>query len=68
MPGLVAAVAVTEGQSVAEGDRMVVLEAMKMEHVLRAPRSGIVAQVAVTAGDQVKAGVALVTLAPEDAA
>ncbi|MFT6684566.1 MAG: 3-methylcrotonyl-CoA carboxylase alpha subunit [Loktanella salsilacus] len=41
---------------------------MKMEHVLRAPRSGIVAQVAVTAGDQVKAGVALVTLAPEDAA
>jgi 3-methylcrotonyl-CoA carboxylase alpha subunit len=67
MPGLVAAVAVTEGQSVAEGDRMVVLEAMKMEHVLRAPRSGIVAQVAVTAGDQVKAGVALVTLAPEDA-
>ncbi|WP_386681202.1 acetyl/propionyl/methylcrotonyl-CoA carboxylase subunit alpha [Loktanella sp. R86503] len=66
MPGLVAAVAVTEGQSVTEGDRMVVLEAMKMEHVLRAPRSGIVAQVAVTAGDQVKAGVALVTLAPVD--
>ncbi|MFZ3581309.1 acetyl/propionyl/methylcrotonyl-CoA carboxylase subunit alpha [Loktanella sp. DJP18] len=65
MPGLVAQVSVMVGQRVAEGDRMVVLEAMKMEHVLRAPRDGVVAQVAVAPGDQVKAGVALVTLEVE---
>ncbi|SHE48620.1 3-methylcrotonyl-CoA carboxylase alpha subunit [Loktanella atrilutea] len=66
MPGLVAQVTVSAGQAVAAGDRMVVLEAMKMEHVLRAPRDGIVAEVAVAQGDQVKAGVALVTLAVAD--
>ena len=64
MPGLVAAVQVQVGDDVAEGDRMIVLEAMKMEHVLRSPRDGVVATVAVTAGDQVKAGMALVTLEP----
>ncbi|MBU2358944.1 MAG: 3-methylcrotonyl-CoA carboxylase, partial [Alphaproteobacteria bacterium] len=66
MPGLVAQVAVAVGQTVTAGDRMVVLEAMKMEHVLRAPRDGVVAEVAVAQGDQVKAGVALVTLAVVD--
>ena len=65
MPGLVAQVSVAVRQQVKEGDRMVVLEAMKMEHVLRAPRDGIVAQVAVAPGDQVKAGVALITLEVE---
>ncbi|MFQ1700531.1 acetyl/propionyl/methylcrotonyl-CoA carboxylase subunit alpha [Loktanella agnita] len=62
MPGLVRAVAVTEGQAVAEGDRIAVLEAMKMEHVLRAPRDGIVASVSVAAGDQVTAGALVVSL------
>ncbi len=67
MPGLVAQVVVAVGQQVATGDRMVVLEAMKMEHVLRAPRDGTVEAVLVAQGDQVKAGVALVTLIlPQD--
>ncbi|SEM83429.1 3-methylcrotonyl-CoA carboxylase alpha subunit [Loktanella fryxellensis] len=67
MPGLVAQVAVAVGQVVVAGERMVVLEAMKMEHVLRAPRDGTVATVAVTPGDQVKAGAALVTLEADEA-
>jgi 3-methylcrotonyl-CoA carboxylase alpha subunit len=41
---------------------MVVLEAMKMEHVLRAPRDGVVARVSVAENDQVVAGAAMVTL------
>ncbi|SEW01646.1 3-methylcrotonoyl-CoA carboxylase, alpha subunit [Cognatiyoonia koreensis] len=64
MPGLVQSVAVAPGASVSAGDRMIVLEAMKMEHVLRAPRDGIVAEVRVRAGDQVTAGAILVSLEP----
>ena len=65
MPGLVRDVAVTAGQAVAAGDRLVVLEAMKMEHVLRAPREGTVASVTVATGDQVTAGALMVSLEPE---
>ncbi|WP_322892734.1 MULTISPECIES: acetyl/propionyl/methylcrotonyl-CoA carboxylase subunit alpha [unclassified Yoonia] len=64
MPGLVRDVVVAVGDHVAQGDRMIVLEAMKMEHVLRAPRDGVVANVAVAAGDQVRAGDLMVALAP----
>ncbi|MGJ8622275.1 MAG: biotin carboxylase N-terminal domain-containing protein [Yoonia sp.] len=65
MPGLVSAVAVAEGQSVKAGERLVVLEAMKMEHVLRAPRDGTIATVHVVQGAQVTAGQALVELEPD---
>ncbi|SEQ27732.1 3-methylcrotonyl-CoA carboxylase alpha subunit [Loktanella sp. DSM 29012] len=64
MPGLVQSVAVAVGDTVQEGARMVVLEAMKMEHVLRAPRDGIVASVTAAPGDQVKAKATLITLEP----
>ncbi len=66
MPGLVRDVAVTAGQVVQEGDRMVVLEAMKMEHVMRAPRSGRIARITVAAGDQVTAGALMVSLETEE--
>ncbi len=62
MPGLVKAVFVTPGQQVAAGDRLVVLEAMKMEHVLTAGRDGVVAEVLVEPGAQVEAGAALIAL------
>jgi 3-methylcrotonyl-CoA carboxylase alpha subunit len=62
MPGLVRAVAVVAGQAVAAGDRLAVIEAMKMEHVLTAARDGVVAEVMVAAGDQVEAGAALIAL------
>ncbi|MFN6979191.1 MAG: biotin/lipoyl-containing protein, partial [Gemmobacter sp.] len=67
MPGLVKAVFVAAGQAVAAGDRLAVLEAMKMEHVLTAARDGTVAEVLVEAGAQVEAGAALIRL-DEDAA
>jgi 3-methylcrotonyl-CoA carboxylase alpha subunit len=62
MPGLVKEVCVAAGASVARGDRLAVLEAMKMEHVLTAARDGLVAEVLVGAGDQVEAGAALIVL------
>ena len=67
MPGLVKAVFVSAGQAVAAGDRLAVLEAMKMEHTLTAARDGTVAEVLVTAGQQVEAGAALVRLEEEEA-
>jgi 3-methylcrotonyl-CoA carboxylase alpha subunit len=65
MPGLVRAVLVTAGQAVVAGERLAVLEAMKMEHALTAGRAGVVAEVLCAAGDQVEAGAILVRLEPE---
>jgi len=62
MPGLVKAVYVAAGAEVNAGDRLAVLEAMKMEHSLTAARDGIVAEVLADAGDQVEAGAALIRL------
>lgn len=62
MPGLVRAVAVVPGDAVKAGDRLMVLEAMKMEHVLRAPRDGVLATVAVSEGDQIAAGALMIAL------
>ncbi|MDH3264126.1 MAG: acetyl-CoA carboxylase biotin carboxyl carrier protein subunit, partial [Paracoccaceae bacterium] len=62
MPGLVKAVFATAGAEVAAGARLAVLEAMKMEHTLTAPRDGVVAEVLVAPGAQVEAGAALVRL------
>ena len=65
MPGLVKSVFVTAGQVVVAGDRLCVLEAMKMEHTLTAARDGTVAEVLAEAGDQVEAGAALILLEEE---
>ncbi|WP_298846669.1 acetyl/propionyl/methylcrotonyl-CoA carboxylase subunit alpha [uncultured Ruegeria sp.] len=65
MPGLVKAVFATAGQTVQEGDRLAILEAMKMEHSLLAARDGVVAEVLVEDGAQVEAGAALVRLEEE---
>ena len=66
MPGLVKAVFATAGQQVAAGDRLAILEAMKMEHSLLAARDGVVAEVLVAAGSQVEAGAALIRLEDEE--
>ncbi|APE43111.1 3-methylcrotonyl-CoA carboxylase [Sulfitobacter alexandrii] len=68
MPGMVRLVDAKVGQKVAAGDRLAVLEAMKMEHSLLAERDGVVAEVLAAAGDQVEAGAALVRLEAEDEA
>ncbi|MHA6345426.1 acetyl/propionyl/methylcrotonyl-CoA carboxylase subunit alpha [Roseivivax sp. CAU 1761] len=66
MPGLVRMLSAAPGQSVEAGAALVVLEAMKMEHTLRAPRDGVVAEIMVAEGDQVSDGAVLLTLEPED--
>ncbi|MBB3390850.1 3-methylcrotonyl-CoA carboxylase alpha subunit [Rhizobium sp. BK275] len=53
MPGLVISVDVAEGDHVAKGDRLLTVEAMKMEHTLRAPFDGIVGKLPVSAGVRV---------------
>jgi acetyl/propionyl-CoA carboxylase alpha subunit len=60
LPGGVTKVLVAAGQAVAEGTPLVVLEAMKMEHTLRAAGAGVVAEVRVTEGQQVDVGELLV--------
>ncbi|QCO54957.1 acetyl/propionyl/methylcrotonyl-CoA carboxylase subunit alpha [Pseudorhodobacter turbinis] len=65
MPGLVKSVFVTAGQAVTAGDKLCVLEAMKMEHTLTAARDGVVAEVLVVEGAQVEAGAALILLEEE---
>jgi propionyl-CoA carboxylase alpha chain len=56
MPGAVVRIEVAEGTEVSAGTPIVVLEAMKMEHTVRAPADGIVASISVSAGDQVDSG------------
>ena len=62
MPGLVKSVSVSDGQKVAKGDPLAVLEAMKMEHTLAAPFDAVVAEVSATTGDQVVDGALLIRL------
>jgi 3-methylcrotonyl-CoA carboxylase alpha subunit len=65
MHGRLLALFVEEGQIVAEGARVAIVEAMKMEHSLNAPRAGRVARIAAAAGAQVQQGARLMTI--EDA-
>ena len=62
MPGKVTAVEVSHGEKVVEGQRLLTLEAMKMEHALTAPFDGAVETLSVKLGDQVSEGAVLVTL------
>jgi 3-methylcrotonyl-CoA carboxylase alpha subunit len=61
--GRIAKVFVTKGTAVAKGDRIAVVEAMKMEHVLHAPRDGVIEKIAVKEGEQVVLGAVIATLA-----
>ena len=62
MPGRVIAVEVTSGEQVKKGQKLVTLEAMKMEHSLVAPFDGFVADLPVKTGDQVSEGTRLVEI------
>ena len=53
MPGLVVSIAVTEGQEIKAGETLAVVEAMKMENILRAERDGIIKKIPVKPGDSV---------------
>lgn len=54
MPGLVIEVSVREGSSVKKGDSLIVLEAMKMENILKSPAEGIIKKVNVSKGSIVE--------------
>lgn len=62
---LVLSVSAVAGATVEKGQPLVVIEAMKMEHTVAAPRAGVVKVVDVAVGDQVVAGAELVVLEVE---
>ena len=62
MPGEVLEVLVTEGEQVKAGQRLLVIEAMKMENPLRAPHDSIVTRIHVGVGDSVTPGDTIVEL------
>ncbi len=65
MPGLIISVDVAEGDHVAKGDRLLTVEAMKMEHTLRAPFDGIVQKLPVSAGARVSENQLVVSVVKE---
>ncbi len=66
MPGKVIAVDVAEGDTVTAGQRLMVLEAMKMEHALTAPFDGTVTELTATPGGQVQVEALLAVVVPAD--
>lgn len=63
MPGRIIAVAVAAGDAVVKGQKLLTLEAMKMEHSLIAPFDGTVAELNAAEGGQVSEGVLLAKIA-----
>ena len=63
MPGKIISVKVSAGQSVKAGEVLVILEAMKMENEITAPRDGVVTAVAVEKGSTVETGSLLLSIA-----
>ena len=63
MPGMVLDIRVVIGQEVKKGDPVIVLEAMKMENILKSPSDGIVKNISVAKGDKVEKNTVLVNFA-----
>ncbi|WP_136680872.1 acetyl/propionyl/methylcrotonyl-CoA carboxylase subunit alpha [Neptunomonas sp. XY-337] len=66
MNGAIVAVLVEKGQAVKEGDALVIMEAMKMEHSISAPHDGVVEDIFFAEGEQVAEGAALVAVSNEE--
>ena len=62
MGGVIVQIDVKVGQTVVQGDRLLVLEAMKMKNHLLASRSGQVSRILVSVGDAVEGGQSLLTI------
>ena len=63
LPGVIIEVSVKEGDTVAAGQKVAVLEAMKMENEIQAEKAGVVTKIHVTKGDSVLEGASIVTIA-----
>ena len=68
MPGSVVSVLAAVGDEVTEGQPILVMEAMKMQHTIAAPYAGTVTELDVTVGRQVEAGAVLAVVTPENEA
>ncbi|SDZ84237.1 acetyl/propionyl/methylcrotonyl-CoA carboxylase subunit alpha [Microbulbifer marinus] len=68
MDGCIVAIHVQAEQTVRRGDTIAVMEAMKMEHPLKADRDGTIVKLAATTGDQVRGGQLLVQIEPAEIA
>lgn len=64
MPGLVLSLNVTEGQEIKKGDSLLVLEAMKMENMLKSATDGTVKKIFVARGDKVEKNQVLIEFSP----
>lgn len=64
MPGLVKQIFIQDGQSVKKGESLVVLEAMKMENLIKAPTNGIIRKTSIQAGTTVDKGVLFCVIEP----
>lgn len=62
MPGMILRINVTEGQAVKRGDVLLILEAMKMENEITAPRDAVIKQIVAAKGAQVASGAPLLVL------
>jgi acetyl-CoA/propionyl-CoA carboxylase biotin carboxyl carrier protein len=67
MPGTVVSVLAETGQRVSAGQRLVIVEAMKMEHTVTAPADGVVTELTVKPGQQVRMDETLAVIGPESA-
>ena len=63
LPGVIIEVSVKEGDTVADGQKVAVLEAMKMENEIQAEKAGVVTKIHVSKGDSVLEGASIVTIA-----
>ena len=62
MPGIVLEIRVSQGDVVSAGDTLIILEAMKMEHHIKAPHDGMVAEILVEESQQLENGVPLLVI------
>ena len=67
MPGLIVDVLVSVGDKVTQGDTVVILESMKMQNELKAPRDGVVQTVNAAAGQSVEKGNLLINIVEDEA-
>ena len=65
MPGTVISTNVSVGDKVSTGDSLIIIEAMKMEHVIRAKQDGVIQAINVSVGLNIKAGEVLLEMSDD---